>query len=301
MDQAIGWIIYNGNMKEEKFHDLAVWLDEVANKRGLSTQLIRNNDLIVTIENGNNTIKGKYEGQKPDFVIFVDKDIYLARQLESMGIRLYNSASSIEICDDKSLTYQALANKNIPIPKTIVAPKVFYKVFSFENYKFIADELGFPMVIKEAFGSFGQQVYLVENYGEMLDKIKELGNKPYLFQQFIKSSYGRDIRLHVVDGRVVTSMLRMSDVDFRANVSNGGKMHLYFPTDDEIELAIKAQKAVGVDFAGIDILFGEDERPIICEVNSNAHIKNIYNCTGVNVAEHIVDYIIDDLNSSKRG
>ena len=52
---------------------------------------------------------------------------------------------------------------------------------------------------------------------------------------------------------------------------------------------------MNLDFAGVDILFGENDEPILCEVNSNAHFKNILDCTGVNVAQCILDYIIGDI------
>lgn len=298
MEMPRGWIIYNGNSTHEKFYNLVKWIDTVAHKKGLQTELIKNNELIMVMENGKTTIKGKHQGKTlPDFVIFWDKDIYLASHLEKMGLKLYNSASSIEICDDKALTHQALAENNIPMPKTIIGPKVFFKVSSFENYEYIADEIGFPMVIKEAFGSFGQQVYLVRDYDKMIEKVKEIGSKPYIFQEMVASSYGKDVRLHVVGGEVVASMLRTSEIDFRANVSNGGKMHRYTPAEVEKQLAIEAAHAVGASFAGVDLLFGPNDEPVVCEVNSNAHMKNIYDCTGIDVTESIIEFILQDLQN----
>ncbi len=60
-------------------------------------------------------------------------------------------------------------------------------------------------------------------------------------------------------------------------------------------LAIQATQAIGADFAGVDLLFGENEQPIICEINSNAHIRNIYECTHINPADFIIDHIIQTL------
>jgi glutathione synthase/RimK-type ligase-like ATP-grasp enzyme len=48
-----------------------------------------------------------------------------------------------------------------------------------------------------------------------------------------------------------------------------------------------------LDFAGVDIMFGKQGEPVLCEVNSNAHFKNIYDCTGVNVADEIMEYILN--------
>ena len=111
-----------------------------------------------------------------------------------------------------------------------------------------------------------------------------------LFQRFVEHSRGRDIRLQVVGDRVVGSMLRHSERDFRANITAGGAMEAYAPTEEEVQLALDAARAVGADFAGVDLLFGE-EGPLVCEVNSNAHFKNLQDCTGVDTAREILAYI----------
>jgi RimK family alpha-L-glutamate ligase len=114
-----------------------------------------------------------------------------------------------------------------------------------------------------------------------------------LIQEYIATSKGRDIRLNVVGGKVVACMYRYAvDDDFRANITNGAKMKNYEPTNEQIEMALSACELLGLDFGGVDILFGDNETPILCEVNSNAHFKNIFDCTGINVADHIVEHIM---------
>ncbi|MBP3386206.1 MAG: hypothetical protein J6K69_05080, partial [Candidatus Methanomethylophilaceae archaeon] len=71
----------------------------------------------------------------------------------------------------------------------------------------------------------------------------------------------------------------------------GGTMHRYVPTDEESELAVSAAEAVGADFAGVDIIRTSDG-PVVCEVNSNAHIKNMLDCTGHDVSMDILEHII---------
>jgi gamma-F420-2:alpha-L-glutamate ligase len=293
-----GWVVYNGNIAQGKFLDFAQWIQEAASKQNIRIKIIKNNELLVTIENGKSMIKGKYKDEKPDFVFFADKDIQLASQLEKIGIRVYNSASAIDICDNKNKMYQALADHEIPLPKTIIAPMIFQglPIIDMDHCQFVIKEIGFPMIIKEAYGSFGEQVYLIHNDKEMEQKIKELNGTPYLFQEFIQTSYGQDLRLNVVGENVVASMKRVASDDFRANVSAGGKMEKYIPSMEEMSIAINAAKAVGACFAGVDLLFGADG-PIVCEVNSNAHIRNIFDCTGVNIADHMIRYIMEDIHN----
>lgn len=294
--KAFGWIIYNGNLGKGKFRDHAEWAARTAKALGMEAKIVKNNELIMTIEDGEAKIKGKHAADQPNFVLFWDKDILLAKHLEKVGYRVYNSADAIEVCDNKALTFQRLADNGIPVPKTIFGPKIFPRlgVQDFSTYDVIADEIGFPMIIKELFGSFGEQVYFINNKEEMLEKVRTIGSKPLLFQEYITSSYGRDVRLNVVGKQVVASMLRISESDFRANLSANGKAYQYEPSETEKQIAIQASKLVGADFAGIDLLFGENG-PLLCEINSNSHIKNIYDCTGIDVTKPMMQYIIDDL------
>ena len=290
-----GWIVYNGNLKGDKFRDIAEWLHQAATKRNSKTKIIKNNDLLSVLSTDKIDILRLNNISLPDYVLFFDKDIYLAKQLEALGIQVFNNATAIQLSDDKIATYQKLAINNLPIPKTIVAPKVFQNAK--ENYDYIQmiqETFTYPMIIKEAYGSFGEQVYLVHNEQELIQQVSKIKDKPFMFQQFIKTSFGKDIRLHVVGDQVVAAMKRTSKTDFRANVTIGGAMEKYDPSMEEKDLAIAATRAIGADFAGVDLLFGEDH-PIICEVNSNAHIRNIYECTSINIANYIVDYVLKEM------
>lgn len=289
-----GWIIYNGYLRGNKFLDYAEWLQSAALQKGISTTIWKNNELMSFTTESPDLLYKKTQ-PLPDFVIFTDKDIYLANQIEQMGIPVFNSSDAIRISDDKILTYQALAAQNLPIPKTIIAPKVFNSEIELDYTvcEQALETLGLPMVIKEAFGSFGEQVYLVNTREELENKVKALQGKAFVLQAFIDSSYGKDMRLHVVGDAVVAAMKRTSATDFRANVTAGGKTQPYQPTNDEIEIAIAATKAIGADFAGVDLLFGANGFPIICEINSNAHIRSMFECTGINVADYIINYLIE--------
>lgn len=286
-----GWIIYNGNLPGNKFLDLAEMLQLAAIQKKHDVQIYKNNDLLSVLDQSQLKLLSNNNLALPDYVIFTDKDIYLARQLELLGIPVFNSAESIAISDDKIATYQQLAANRLPIPRTIIAPKVFtsHKESSL-NVDAVIEELKLPLIVKESFGSFGEQVYLIHTKEALVKKMDILHGKAYIFQEFIHTSYGKDLRLQVVGDKVVAAMMRTSEDDFRANITSGGKMKPYQPTKEEKELAIAGTKAIGADFAGVDLLFGEDG-PLICEINSNAHIRNIYDCTSINAADFMIDYI----------
>ena len=288
-----GWLITNAFLNTNKFSEINLWLLEAAKKQGIDLLIKTNVDILPLMDD---KLKLQLEhSNTPDFILFWDKDIRLAKYLENKGFVLFNQSSSIASSDDKALTHLMLQNEGIPMPKTILAPMTYGNI-GYTNLDFLEDiheQLGFPLILKECFGSFGMQVYKINTMEELIRKTKELQGVPILFQKYIKSSSGRDVRLQVVGNQVVAAMYRYSDTgDFRANITNGGKMKPYDPTKEQIEIALHSCRALGLDFAGVDILFGEHEEAIVCEVNSNAHFKNIYDCTGINVADCIMEYII---------
>ncbi len=291
------WLLYNGALNAPMYMEMYKWYQRTAKTKGIDLVLVANTEVLTIIEN-NNLVNRSYNPiKKPDFVLFLDKDIRLAKSLELQGLKLYNSMEAIQICDDKSLTFQVLANNNIRMPKTIIAPMMFSgtEINEEEFLSRIEKELEYPLIVKESFGSFGAQVYLVKDRNELINKRHELKYVPHLYQEFIKQSIGKDLRVFVVGRNVVASMLRVSKSDFRANITNGGSAENFTPKQSFIDLALRATEVLNADFAGVDILFGKDDEPVLCEVNSNAHIKGLFSCTGVDVTENIFNYIIDDL------
>ena len=282
-----GFLVVNEFLNQQKFNEIHTWLLQAAARLDIDMKLCTNADLLIDIDLQPKQIE-------TDFILFWDKDIRLAYYLEQLGYPVFNRAGAIEICDDKSLTHLTLMKEGIPMPRTLIAPKTFDNI-GYTNYHFLekaAERLGYPMVVKECFGSFGQQVYLAHDFDTLTEQVKTIGTRPMLFQQYIPSSYGRDIRLQVVGDKVIASMLRYSDHgDFRANLSIGGKMKPYVPTKQQSELALNCCTIIGLDFAGVDMLFDENGKMLVCEVNSNAHFKNIYDCTGVNAADEILKHI----------
>lgn len=288
------WILYNGSLRSPKFTEHISWLELCLEQHGVSSAAMNNGALPMLLSGGQTELRRGIGLELPDFAVFWDKDVRMAMQLEAMGLRLFNPSSVVAICDDKSLTHITLANQGILMPKTIIAPLVFpgHHEPDVRFIEYVQDELAFPMVVKECFGSFGAQVYLANNTQELLALHGSLLYKPHLYQQFIASSYGRDVRIQVVGNDAVASVMRTSENDFRANVTNGGKMTVFSPPAEYVDMALRCCRIIGADFAGVDMLFGRDDEPVLCEVNSNAHFKNLYNCTGVDVADLMVRHML---------
>lgn len=225
-------------------------------------------------------------------VLFFDKDVNLAKLLEKAGYRCVNNAFVIETCDDKAKTYLALKDKFL-MPKTILAPFCYDGVsYSSLNFlKEIGEELAYPLIVKENKGSFGEQVYLVDNLNELENLVIKFNHCQFLMQELIKSSLGKDLRVYVVGGKAVAYALRHNENDFRSNFATGGKMFKFQVDKKYIECAEGVAKTLGADFCGVDLLFGKDG-PIVCEVNSNAQFNGLSEITGVDVADEIAKYFL---------
>ncbi|MBB4825867.1 RimK family alpha-L-glutamate ligase [Sporosarcina luteola] len=283
------WVIYNGSLLSDKFKDQAVLVAEAAERAGIQAVLKKNFEVMIDL--------AAPLAVRPDFVVFLDKDILLATYLKQNGIPVFNDPEVIETCDNKAKQYIKLAKAGIPMPATIIAPKVYpnFTIRSSGYYETVLAGLGLPLIIKEGHGSFGMKVYLIETEEDFYAKVEELRGVDYVFQQFIASSRGRDVRVNIVGGDIVAAMHRSSETDFRANITNGGVASSIELTAEQKTIALQAAEAVGAEFAGVDLLYGEKENPLVCEVNAAAHIRNIYNVTGINVADKMIEYIVRKL------
>lgn len=287
-----GWIIYNGNLRIEKNKILVMSLVEKAKGMGITLDPIPNDMLVNTLDQAHRShIRCVRETFEPDFVIFWDKDIRLAEQIEASGIRCFNPARGIEVCDNKIQTFQQLVGKGIVMPRTIAAPFTFSGLELDEAYMVHVETLGYPMIIKEAYGSFGMQVHMVRNRNELLECISSMGHKPFLFQEFIEASFGKDVRITIVGRKVVGAMRRVSSGDFRANITLGGEGSSHMPSPQEVDLALKAHQALALDFSGVDLIHGADGEPLVCEVNSNPNYLSSDNNTGSDVGKAILEYV----------
>ncbi len=150
-------------------------------------------------------------------------------------------------------------------------------------------------MIKTLSGSLGKGVFLMDNRKQLedLSRMIELANPNMniIVQEMIRDSRGKDLRVFVVGGRVVGCMMRKAkEDDFRANYSAGGTVES-FPISPMIEwIALEAAKILGLDIAGVDLLFDGDSFKI-CEVNSSPMFKGLESCTEVNIPKEIFEYM----------
>lgn len=286
-----GILVTNGFWESASMAEMTRQLLQAADRLSITLTERTNDELLCLLPQGT-----LLERQEADFYLFWDKDIRLALALEGMGQRLFNPARAIALCDDKTLTHLRLSQAGLPSPETILCPMTFPGL-GYPDTSFIAragQALSWPLVIKEGCGSFGQQVYLAKNEQEAREILEKAAGKPLLFQRFIEESAGTDLRLYMVGGECIAAMRRRNDTDFRANIQIGGHGESYTPTREEAALAAQACRALGLDFAGVDLL-QTDNGPVICEVNSNAHFTALSALTKTDIAGAILSHIQEAL------
>jgi len=211
----------------------------------------------------------------------------LVRQFEAMGVYSLNSAESIKQSRDKLHALQLLLRNGLQIPTT-----------GFADSPIETDELidmvnGAPLILKLLDGPQGRGVVLAESRKaseSLINAFKSL-QANLLVQEFIKEAEGKDLRLFVVDGKLVSSMERHAPVgDFRANLHRNVSTTAVKISSEEKRLAIKAAKAIGLKVAGVDLI-RSNKGPLLLEVNSSPRIDDIEEVTGKDIAGAMISAI----------
>ncbi len=288
-----GLIVINGYPAGEKFLRQGARIQSALIALGVKTDLVKNGEIYAVEGEGSSRLFHGY-----DFAVYLDKDKYLGYALEGEGLRLFNRASAVENCDDKLRTYQALRNAGVQLIKSIPAPLCYTQGAKPSEVflQSVAKELGFPLVAKKSYGSFGAGVQLVRGYAELLALEEEWLHTPHFYQRYIAEAAGRDIRALVIGGKVVAAMERVAaSGEFRSNIELGGKGRaMEIPKACE-EVAIRAATALRLDYCGVDLLL-TNEGVAVCEVNSNAFFEGLEEATGVDVAAAYAAHIVAELS-----
>ncbi len=220
----------------------------------------------------------------------------IVRQFEMMGIYCLNSSNAIGRSRDKLRSLQILSQKHLPLPKTSFASSTE------QTNKLIELVGGSPTVVKLLEGSQGRGVVLAETKKaseSVIDAFREL-DANFLVQEFIKDANGSDIRCFVVGDKVVATMMRQAkEGEFRSNIHRGGVGSPIKITPEERKIAIGAAKAMRLNVAGVDII-RSGHGPKILEVNSSPGLEGIENCTEINVAVHIINFIEQNFTKLKK-
>ena len=218
----------------------------------------------------------------------------VVRQFEMMGVFSTTYSQAIVRSRDKLRSLQILSGAELPMPRTA------FTNYSKEDKRLIDHVGGAPLIIKLLEGTQGLGVVLAETKKAAESVIEAFhGLKARIIvQEFIKEAKASDLRVFIVDGKVVGAMKRTGlEGEFRSNLHRGGTAQLVKLSRKEKSVAVKAANALGLSVAGVDMLQSQ-RGPLILEVNSSPGLEGIEQATGVDIAGKIVEYI--EANQPKR-
>lgn len=199
-----------------------------------------------------------------DFVINRTNQPEVGRRFESRGIRVFNSAKFSALANDKEKCYRFMAQNGIPILPI--------------DYKTV------PLVVKPRNGKGGRDVRLITKKEDIPAK-----NKDLIFQK-AASDLGRDLRVWIIGGKIITSILRISKTDFRSNYCLGGEALPYTLSAAEKQKIQHIISLVDGDYYGMDFVF-EDGEMIFNELEDTVGARMVYDKTNIDILKLYCNYI----------
>jgi gamma-F420-2:alpha-L-glutamate ligase len=299
------WIIYYRDSARYNEQYIQYYIKE-GRKLGIEFRLIlvedlqfgvKNNGLYITYQNQNIT--------KPDFVIC--RAIYplLSKQLEFMGMKVFNNSFVSEVCNDKAKTYQYLAKTGIKM--------VDSDFYLNQQIAEVVAKVTTQSVIKAVDGHGGSQVFLIDknkpldideiisecrNHNTAVNQYHEivtgLGCSNVVVQPMTGSRH-QDLRVYVIGDEIIASVLRTAKDGFKSNFSLGGEVSLYSLT--EVEKSIVSQIIEQFEFGlvGIDFIIGDEGELIFNEIEDVVGSRMLYQCSDINIVKRYLEYIVKQI------
>lgn len=173
--------------------------------------------------------------------------------INALATRSYNPLTAYNIYINKFEQVRRLHSKAFLIPKYLLGTSRL-------PFSSIVEQLGLPFVGKGLESSMGEEIVCIRDkasYEEL--SLNYPSSKEWLFEEFISESYGRDLRFYSIRGEAVACMQRTSQGDFRANVALGASVKPSPVTSGIRTIAADIYEQTGLDFLGIDLLFGREK------------------------------------------
>lgn len=281
----VAWLIYDRESAIYNKQYIQFYIEEGV-KLGIEVKLILVQELEFGVRQNQWFVTYRHqEIKKPDFA--VSRVIYplLNRQLELMGIPVFNNSFVAEICNDKARTYQYLAKTGIRM-----VDSDFYRNSQVEEVLTGIEE---PTVIKAVDGHGGSQVFLVEADSQNI--IEGLGSSDVVVQPLTGSRH-QDLRVYVIGQEIIAAVLRTAKAGFKSNFSLGGEVCLYQLKEEEKDIVAKIIGEFDFGLVGIDFIIGDEGELIFNEIEDVVGARMLYQCSDINLVERYLKDIISRLN-----
>lgn len=223
----------------------------------------------------------------------IDSQLTIPHQFALTGTRIINHPDAVAIAKNKVKQLQLFISNGIPMPRSCVIKSSTELETRALTYLETTS-----VVVKKVNGTQGVGVMIADSVRSLKSLcdlfLKDESATPLILQEFIEEADKKDLRIFVVNNRVVAAMERSvaDSNEFRTNYSLGGTTLAITPTPEEIEIALRATAVCKLDIAGVDVIRTKDG-PKILEINAAPGFEGITETTGCNVAQEIIDYTID--------
>ena len=220
---------------------------------------------------------------------------------ESRGTVVVNSPRCLETAIDKWLTLHRLAESGVLVPATVACQTRASAMKAFQC-------LGRDVLVKPLFGGEGRGIVRLQDEDvawRVFGSLQAVGQVLYV-QQFIAHA-GYDIRVLLIGDNVYSIKRRAAAAEWRTNLALGSCAESHRLSDQELELARRAARAVdgsdsgntksdrllpGRSILGVDILPGRDGRLYVLEVNAVPGWLGLAKALNVDVARVVIEHII---------
>ncbi len=215
--------------------------------------------------------------------------LYALKILNDWGIPSVNTAYVADVCGNKLVTSSALIRAGVPSPKVKVA-------FTPDSAVQAIEELGYPVILKPAIGSWGRLLSKVNDRdaAEAILEHKEIlgsyHHSIFYIQEYIRKPK-RDIRAFVIGNETVAAIYRESE-HWITNTARGGVATNCPVTPELNALCVAASNAVGGGITGVDVLEDPERGLLVNEVNYTIEFRNSIATTGVDIPNRILDYVL---------
>ncbi|MCX6049974.1 MAG: lysine biosynthesis protein LysX [Chloroflexi bacterium] len=264
-------------------------LFEAFERRGIDFDLIDDQKLIFDISDLSHVADYAKYDVVVERCINHGRALYSLRILNDQGISTVNTAQVADTCGNKLQTTSALATAGVPQPRTLVA-------FTPESALEAIEQLGYPVVLKPAVGSWGRLLSKVNDRDaaeailEHKDTLGSYHHSIFYIQEYVRKPL-RDIRAFVVGDETICAIYRGSE-HWITNTARGGKSSNCPVTPELNDICLRATRAVGGGVVAIDVFEDPDRGLLINEVNYTMEFRNSIAPTGVNIPDRMVDFAI---------
>lgn len=258
-------------------------------RRGVDMELIDDGALIFDLGQGPRFEQFRNYDVVVERCISHGRALYSLRMLNDRGIRTVNTAQVADNCGNKLQTTSALTAAGVPQPRCLVA-------FTPESALAAIEELGYPVVLKPAVGSWGRLLSKIndrEAAEAILEHKEVLGSyhhSIFYIQEYVNKPM-RDIRAFVIGGETVCAIYRRSE-HWITNTARGGQASNCPVTPELNDLCVAAAKAVGGGVVAIDVFEDPDRGLLVNEVNYTMEFRNSIAPTGVDIPAKYVDFCL---------